>query len=82
VNEKPASDQSATTVPLAQAFDLAWERYYMAGEEETISKKVRRRELAGFLVELFEEWSHGRRGPSRTQSASLNRIVAWVGGNR
>jgi len=83
VNERPAGDQSATTVLLAQAFDLAWERYYMAGEEETISKEVRRRELAGFLVELFEERSHGRRGPSRVRrAASLNRIVAWVGGNR
>jgi hypothetical protein len=54
----------------------------MAGEEETISKEVRRGELASFLVELFEEWSHERRGPSRTRRASLNRIVAWVGGNR
>jgi hypothetical protein len=43
-------------------------RDYMGGEEETISKEVRRRELAGFLVELFEEWSHGRRGPSRVRA--------------
>ena len=45
-------------------------------------KEVPRREIAGFLVELFEGWSHGRRGPSRMQRASLNRIVARVGGNR
>jgi hypothetical protein len=31
---------------------------------------------------IFEEWSHGRGGPSRMQRASLNRIVARVGGNR
>jgi hypothetical protein len=82
VNERPAGDQSTTIILLAQAFDLAWERYYMADDRETISKEVPRRELAGFLVELFEDWSHGRRGPGRMRRVSLNRIVAWVGGNR
>ncbi|WP_156927781.1 hypothetical protein [Bradyrhizobium sp. Tv2a-2] len=39
---------------LARAFDLAWERYYTAGQEQTLSKEVARRQLAAFLVEMLK----------------------------
>ncbi|HLG81259.1 MAG TPA: hypothetical protein VKY22_09590 [Bradyrhizobium sp.] len=41
-----ASDEESSTILLARAFDLAWERYFTACH-------VARRELAAFLVEML-----------------------------
>jgi hypothetical protein len=38
---------------LARAFDLAWERYYTAGQERTVSKQVAKRQLATFVVAML-----------------------------
>lgn len=43
-------------------------------------KEVATTRTCGFFVELFDESSHGPGGPGRMQRASLNRIVARVGG--
>ena len=54
MSERAPADQDSTTVLLARAFDLAWERYYTAGEERTVSREVARRGLAAFLVEMLK----------------------------
>jgi hypothetical protein len=48
-----ALDEESSTILLARAFDLAWERYYTAGQREAVPKDVARRELAAFLVEML-----------------------------
>ena len=48
-----ALDEESSTILLARAFDLAWERYFTAGQREAVPKDVARRELAAFLVEML-----------------------------
>jgi hypothetical protein len=45
-------DRDALTQLLARAFDLAWDRYYAAGQGDTISEEIARPALARILVEM------------------------------
>jgi hypothetical protein len=49
VNEKASAE---VTMLLARAFDLAWERYYAAGQGPVVPQEVARSKLAAFLVEM------------------------------
>jgi hypothetical protein len=53
LNDRSPEGQERPTMLLARAFDLAWERYYTAGQERTVSKQVATRQLATFVVEML-----------------------------
>ena len=54
MSKRAPNDHAPTTMLLARAFDLAWERYYAAGQGDTLPQEIARPKLAAFLVDMMK----------------------------